>query len=52
MVEKMVGSTSSASNVHEVVDDNSTFYRNMIMDSMRMIRVMLVNVQSYMKNLM
>jgi hypothetical protein len=35
MVEKMVGSTSSSSNVHEVVDDNINPYRNMIMDAMR-----------------
>jgi hypothetical protein len=36
MVEKVVGSTSSASNVHEVVNDNSNPYRNMVMDAMRM----------------
>jgi len=36
MVERMVGSTFSASNVHEVVDDNSNPYRNMVMDAMRM----------------
>ena len=36
MVERMVGSTSSASNVHGVVNDNSNPYRNMVMDSMRM----------------
>jgi hypothetical protein len=36
MVEKMVGSTSSSSNVHEVVDDNSNPYRNMVIDAMRM----------------
>jgi len=36
MVERMVGSTSSASNVHEVVNDNSNPYRNMVMDAMRM----------------
>ena len=36
MVESMVGSTFSASNVHEVVDDNSNPYRNMVMDAMRM----------------
>jgi hypothetical protein len=36
MVEKMVGSTSSASNVHGVVNDNSNPYRNMVMDAMRM----------------
>jgi hypothetical protein len=32
----VVGSTSSASNVHEVVNDNSNSYRNMVMDAMRM----------------
>jgi hypothetical protein len=32
----MVGSTSSASNVHGVVNDNSNPYRNMVMDAMRM----------------
>jgi len=36
MVERMVGSTSSASNVHEVVNDNNNLYRNMVMDVMRM----------------
>ena len=37
MVEKMVGSTTSnASNVHGVVNDNTNPYRNMIMDAMRM----------------
>jgi len=36
MVERVVGSTSSASNVHEVVNDNSNPYRNMVMDAMRM----------------
>jgi hypothetical protein len=36
MVERMVGSTSSASNVHRVVDDNSNLYRNMVMDGIRM----------------
>ena len=33
------------------VDDNSNPYRNMVMDMMR-IKVMIVNVQSQMKNLM
>jgi len=32
MVERMVGSTSSANNMHEVVDDNSIPYKNMVMD--------------------
>jgi hypothetical protein len=36
MVERVVGSTSSASNVHEVVNDNSNPYMNMDMDAMRM----------------
>jgi hypothetical protein len=36
MVERVVGSTSSASNVHEVVNDNSNPYRNIVMDAMRM----------------
>ena len=36
MLEKMVGSTSSSSNVHEVVDDNNNLYRNMVMSVMKM----------------
>jgi hypothetical protein len=36
MVERVVGSTSSPSNVHYVVNDNSNPYINMIMDAMRM----------------
>jgi hypothetical protein len=36
MGERVVGSTSSASNVHEVANDNSNPYRNMVMDAMRM----------------
>jgi hypothetical protein len=36
MIERMVGSTSSSSNVHEVVDDNSNSYRSMVMDTIRM----------------
>jgi hypothetical protein len=36
MVERVVGSTSSISNVHEVVYDNTNPYRNMVMDAMRM----------------
>jgi len=35
MIERMVGSTSSASNVHEVVNDNSNHCRTMVMDVMR-----------------
>jgi len=36
MVEMMVGSNSSSSNVYKVVYDNSSSYSNMIMDAMRM----------------
>jgi hypothetical protein len=36
MVERMVGSTSNASNVHIVVNDNNNPYRTMVMDAMRM----------------
>jgi hypothetical protein len=36
MVERMVMSTSIASNVHEVEIDNSNFYTTMVMDVMRM----------------
>jgi len=36
MVKKKVGSTSSSSNMHGVVDDNSNSYRNMVIDVMRM----------------
>jgi hypothetical protein len=36
MIEMMIGSTSSASNVYGVVDDNSNPYKNMVMDAMRM----------------
>jgi hypothetical protein len=36
MLERMVESTSSASNMHGVVDDNNNPYRTMIMDAMRM----------------
>jgi hypothetical protein len=39
MVERMVGSASSFSNVHEVLDNNSNPYRNMIMDMMIMNQV-------------
>jgi ADP-glucose pyrophosphorylase len=35
MVKRIVGSTSSTSNVHRVVDDNSNLNRNIIMDAMR-----------------
>ena len=36
MVERIVGSTSSASNLHGVVNDNSNHSRNMFMEAMRM----------------
>ena len=36
MVERIVESSSSSSNVHGVVDDNSNPYRNMVMNAMRM----------------
>ena len=36
MGETVVGSTSSASNVHEAVNDNTNLYWNMVMDAMRM----------------
>ena len=32
----MVESTSSSRNIHEVVDDNSNPYKNMVIDAMRM----------------
>jgi hypothetical protein len=35
MGERVVRSTSNASNVHGVANDNSNPYRNMIMDAMR-----------------
>ena len=36
MVERMVGLTSSSNNVHEVVDENSNSYTNIVMDVMRL----------------
>jgi hypothetical protein len=36
MIKRMVGSTSSASNVHGVVNDNSNPYKIMVIDAMRM----------------
>jgi hypothetical protein len=36
MVEMMVRSASSSSNVHKVVDNNSNPYKNMVMNAMRM----------------
>ena len=38
MVERMIRSTSSSSNVHGVVDDNSNPCKKMVMDAMRMIQ--------------
>jgi hypothetical protein len=34
LVERMVGSTSSSSNMRGVINDNSNPYRNMVMDAM------------------
>ena len=42
----VVGSTSSASNVHETANDNTNPYRNMVMDAMRMNQGHVINVQS------
>ena len=36
ILERMVESACSASNVHRVVNDNNNPYRNMVMDAMRM----------------
>ena len=36
MGETIVGSTSSASNVHEATNDNTNPYMNMVMDAMKM----------------
>jgi hypothetical protein len=36
MIERVIGSASSASNVHGVVKDNNNPYKNMVMDAMRM----------------
>ena len=36
LVEMMVGSTFSFSNVHGVIDDNNNSYMNMVIDAMRM----------------
>jgi len=36
MKEQVIGSTSSASNMHEVGNENNNPYRNMVMDAMRM----------------
>jgi len=52
MIERMVGSTFNASKVHEVVDDNSNSYRNMVMDAMRMNQGCVNQCPIEMKNLM
>jgi hypothetical protein len=36
MVGRMGGSNFIASKVHEVIDDNSNPYKNMVMDAMKM----------------
>ena len=36
MMHRVVGSTSSASNVYETTNDSTNPYRNMVMDEMRM----------------
>jgi hypothetical protein len=36
MGERVIGSTSSVSNVHEATNDNTNPYKNMVMDAMRM----------------
>jgi hypothetical protein len=36
MVERMIETTYSASNMHGVVDDNSNPYRTMVIDAIRM----------------
>jgi len=36
MLERVIKSTSSSNNMHRVVDDNSNYYKNMIMDAMQM----------------
>ena len=43
MIERMVRSTCSSSNVRRVIDDNSNHYRSMVIDE---IMVMQMNVQS------
>jgi hypothetical protein len=36
MIERMVRSTSSFSNVHEIIDNNSNSYRTLVIDTMKM----------------
>jgi len=44
MLERIIGSTSSSNNTHEVVDDNSNRYRSMVIDAMRINHVIIVVV--------
>jgi hypothetical protein len=46
MEEQVVGSTSSASNMHKVGNENNNPYRNMVMDAMRMSEGNVRDVQS------
>ena len=39
MVERMVGSTFSYSNVYRIVDDTSNPYRNMVMNAIKMNQI-------------
>jgi hypothetical protein len=36
MLERMINSTSSFSNIYGFTDDNSNYYRSMMIDEMRM----------------
>jgi hypothetical protein len=36
MLERMIGSTFSSSNMHRVVDDNNNYYKSIVMAVMRM----------------
>jgi len=35
MLERIVGSTSTSSNIYEVIDDNHNRYKSMVMEAMR-----------------
>jgi hypothetical protein len=35
MIKKIVGLTSSSSNMNEIIDDNNNSYKNMVMDAMK-----------------
>jgi len=35
MLERIVGSTSTSSNIYEVIDDNHNCYKSMVMEAMR-----------------